>query len=391
MASSKRMEQIKKARSLNDIADVVEDIAFELKNSKAIVNTLVSSMSAEVVFDARQQRPRAGGTKDAAYKAPKLKDIKKHSDVVNRLYASSDELDAAEASLKQAFAGNKRQKVILQEIAHLKSEVNDTLNAALDALQEMAEQHAPAPLTKLTDSLVSYMLDAIDQKQYTDMNRQVFVVNDEDDHSLMHFSNYIGVENLKATSGFTYDTYYVVLTGVVTQEGKLSFFLNSFPDFKVPGKFPIGKEVKNIEEVRRRLDLLLAHNDIAISLDKLPMPIDKNKAKNLGMTSLKGVEDVTVDDDSLIVLMTPGITQKAELEIVIGIKARLRAITGNKDVVSTYKKSTIKGKPALTFILVPDVGAKKGKHLNLERLDEVAEMLDLDDKQKKALRFALQN
>lgn len=390
--ASDRIERIKKARSLNDVLSVIDDIEFEFKNSQAIVNKLVTSLSAEISFDARGQRPRTK-VPEKAFVAPKQADLKKHVDVVNRLYHNSLELDAAEALVKQAFAGNKKQPAALKAIQELRESVNDTLNDAFDSLSEIAEKHLPTGMTKFVDDVVSYVLDILDPKSFKNMFRQVYVTYDHEDHSILHFSQYLGIESLKTTSGFTFDQYYFVITGVITKAGVMTYYLNSFPDFKVPGKYPLGKEVATVNEAKKRISLLLAHNDFAVTGDKLPMPIDSNRAETTGITSIRGVESAKVVDDELIVTLTPTIkTENGVQKVVLDVMARLNAIVNSRtsSKIFTYKVSTVKGKRTVKFILVPN-SDKSTKHMNLEKLDEAALLLGLDDKQKKALRFALQS
>lgn len=390
--ASKRLEQIKKARSLNDIMSVIDDIAFEFKNSQAVVGRLINSLSAEISFDTRGTRPRTKVI-DKEFVAPKAAVLQKHVDVVNKLYANVLELDAAEAMVKQAFVGNKKQPGALKAIAELKASVDASINDAFDALQEIANKHLPTGMTKFVDDVTSYIIDSLDAKTYKDVFRQVYVTYDPEDKDLLHFSQYIGIEALKTTEGFTFDQYYIVVTGVVDKEGRMTYYINSFPDFKVPGKYPIGKEVANIDAAKKRVSLLLSHNDFAVTADKLPMPIDDERAKTSGLTTLKGVEKVTVLNDELVVTLDTSVaTEAATQKILLAVMARLNSIAGTarSSKIFTYKMSKVRGKRTIKFILVPNVD-KSTRHINLEKLDEAAEFLNLTDTQKKAMRFALQS
>lgn len=389
--ASDRIERIKKARSLNDVLSVLDDIQFEFKNSKAIVSKLVTSLSAEISFDARGQRPRTKVV-EKKFVAPKQADLKKHVDVVNRLYHNVLELDAAEALVRQAFAGNKKQPAALKAIQDLRDSVDDTLNDAFDSLQGIAEEHMPEQMGKFVDDLISYIIDILDPKSFKGLTRQVMVTYDHEDKSILHFSQYIGVEDLKDETGFAFDQYYFVLTGVITKSGQMTYFLNSFPDFKVPGKYPLGKEVETLAAAKKRVSLLMAHNHFSITGDKLPMPMDADRAKQSGITTLKGVKDATVLDDELIVNWDRAVikTDAAKQKMIVDIMARLNAIAGTarSSKIFTYKVDNVHR--TVTFILVPN-SDKSTKNMNLEKLDEAALILGLDDKQKKALRFALQN
>lgn len=388
--ASKRLEKIKKARSLNDVLDVIKDIAFEFKNSQAVVGRLISSLSAEISFDARGTRPRAKVV-DTKFVAPKAAELQKHTAVIDKLYANVLELDAAEAMVKQAFAGHKKQKAALAAIADLKADVDASINDAFDALQEIANKHLPASMTKFVDGVTEYLLDVVDSKTFKDIFRQTYVTFDQEDKAALHFSEYIGLEGLKTTSGFTFDQYYVVVTGVINKTGAMTYYVNSFPDFKVPGKYPIGKEVADLNAAKKHIAILLAHNDFAVTGDKLPLPVDDSRAKNSGITSLKGVEKVAVVDDELIVSLAPTVkTDTMVNKIVIEIMARLKSILNNRTSknIFTYKVSTVKGKKTIKFILVPNTD-RSTKDINLDRLHEVSDFMGLTPAQQKALKFAL--
>lgn len=395
MAFSKRLEKIKNARSLNDIVSIVDDIAFEFKNSKAVVDKLIQSLSAEITFDSRDAgsgRRRVVKVKDEGFVAPNVKELQKHVGVIHKLYDNVLELDAAEALVKQAFAGNKKQKAALEAIRDLKKDIDDSLNDAFDTLNEIANKHMPSQMTELVDGLTKYLIDTLDVGAYKNIFRNVYVVPDTTDKHLFQFCAYIGIESLKNTSGYVFDQYYVVLTGVISNSGTASYFLNSFPDFKAPGRYPIGQSVADVSAARKRLGMLLAHNSLVLDLDKLPLPIDDQRAANVGITNLSGVEKATVKDDELTVILAPTIkTDNAVQKVVIEILGRLNAVVGTRksSKVFTYKVGTVKGQKAVKFALVSNVGGKG--NFNLGQLNEVADMLNLTPKQREALRFALQS
>ena len=44
----------------------------------------------------------------------------------------------------------------------------------------------------------------------------------------------------------------------------MQYFLNGLPSFKLPGKYPLGKQIDDPNSVRLRIDLLLHHNNLAL-------------------------------------------------------------------------------------------------------------------------------
>ena len=384
---SKRLDKIKAARSINEILDVVSDIAYEFKNSSAVVDRIVSSLSASIVMDVRNTKPSK--SIDTEFKAPKLADLKKHVDVVHKMYDNVLELDAAEAMIKQSFAGNKKLPAALAAIKDLKRDIDNSINDAFDALGAIAAKHVPTKLSKLVDSVTSHVIDVLPTKTYKNVFRQLYVIPDPTSSGIFHFCDYIGIEGLKNEQGFTYDQYYVIVTGVVQKNGVMTFFINGLPDFKAPGRYPLGKEVLDIAGAKKHVNLLLDHNNFVVDFEKKPMPIDTDRAANAGFTSIKGVDSVKVVDDELLVILTADATDRQIKSLELDVRARLNSLVGARKNDTVFQSKLVRNgsRRALKFILVPNVGRKMD--VSLQKLDEVAEMMNLTDKQKAALRFAL--
>lgn len=391
----KRLDEIKAARSLNDIADIVSDIAYEFKNSSSIVKRLVASLSAEIVLDHHAKTTTKTAVKDDGYTAPKTAELKKHVDVIYRLYDNVVELDAAEAMIKQAFAGNKKQAAVLASIKALKADIDDSINDAFAALDSIATNHMPKQMAKMSDGIEAHLISSIKASSYKDIHRQVSVVPGQEDKTAMQFCEYFGVEALKDSKGYTYDVYYVVLTCVIDKLGNAQFYVNSFPDFKQPGKYPLGKDVKDLRTATKHVDILLSHNDFKTDHERQPLPFDTDRASTMGLARIKGVSAVSVKNDELLVKLAPAIVDEksaAAQRVLIDVLARLNAVVGAKknSKVFNYKFGTSAGAKAFKFILVPNVD-KNAVHFSVDKMRDAAEVLGLTDAQQTALRFALQH
>lgn len=393
---NKRLEKIKSARSLNDILSVISDIEFEFRNSKVVVDKLVASLSTEIQIDHRDgSRKTRKVVKDEKFVAPNVKTLQKHVGVLTKLYDNTLELDAAEAMIKQAYAGNKKQPAALAAVKALRIDVENSIDDAFAALSEIGTKHLPTEMQTLVDKITANIVKTVSPDSYKDIKRLVYVVPDPAEANMFQFCEYIGLEELQNSEGFKYDMYYIVVTGVINNEGEATYYVNSLPDFKIPGKYPKGAAVENVREAEKRVALLLAHNNFILALDKLPLPLDTQRAKNTGITNIKGVVSATVKNDELTVLLDPSITTHAAVQkIVLELLARLNGVVGARkgSKAFIYKEGTIKGAKAIRFALVPDVeNVKAARPINVARLNEVAEILSLNDKQRDALRFALQS
>jgi len=459
---SKRTDQIKAARSLNDLAEIVSDIAYEFKNSHAIVKRIIGSLSStsaapkkvapkvapkpaaaparraqkdededNMVLDSRadltSETPDTGGVKDSGYVAPKASDLMTHVSTISRMYDEVRDLNSIEALVKQSYEGSKGKPPLLDKIRALKNEVNNTLGDAFEALADVSEKHVPKRLTHFVDKLTEHLIKTVkamvkvadkDRSAYSKLDHQSYVVPDPDSKNVMHFCEYISFENFRDESGAVYDQYFFVVTGVITEDGVMKFFLNSFPDFKRPGRYPLGAEVKTVEAASKRVNMLLAHNNFATHQRKQPLPFGEDRAKAM-MGRIPGVVNTVVKDDDMVVSYNPKLSAADKMKMATAIRARLFAVVGlpkptgrvyltptgntrrNKagDPEKVYGKADNSkvfvceddvGNSTLSFSLVPNAD-KSELHFSLQQMEEAAHALGLKDKQKTAFRFALQS
>lgn len=405
-----RIERLRKTRSINDVVAVVRNIAIDVRSSSRSVSTSATRKSVdtgEIEIDHTTQTavtppsrvsvksPAATntslGVKLTKFVAPDPAAVKKHSDVIERLHENAQELESAEALVRQAFAKAKNQKQVLSAIHALQEEINSNLARAFTSLDAVANKHLPEEMETLGDSLVAYIIDHVNPKFYSNIHKEVYATFDGPNTV---FSMYVVINELQASTGFVYDEFYVILTGTVTPGSIIRYYLNTMPDFKIPGHFPVGKEVKNTAELTVRVSTLIAHNDIASDLDRKPMPLNTKRAHTGGLAAIKYVEDAYVLDDSLFIVVEKGReTRKNLVEIQQQVVPLLNQLTKNarrtKGVVQ-MKTLVQKGKTVLQFIFTP--GSDQSVHtLNLDRLNDVQNMLELSKEEVHALKEILKH
>ncbi len=406
-----RLDRIRKVRSLNEVSEIFKSISGDVASHTREVSKLTDStrrMVAKAAKDEtlvinrsgrRPQRistrsPRASGDYAEsfnAFKAPPSTSIDKHMQIVDALYDNARELDAVEAMLRQSFAGAKAQPSVLKAIASLKKEVNARVHEALSSLNKLAEKHFPDEMKKLRDQLTSLLLDLVPEDQYEDIESIDYAaMNAEGNYEL---SAYLEIKDLKNNDGYVFEEYCVVLTGVVHPKShRVTYYLNTMPDFRHPGSYALGKQINNAKEMEHQLRMMLAHNDVVSDLDRKPMPMDTKEAKAKGFKNIRGVGEVTVKDDALFLELNTAKSkspagQKAIVDQVIPL---LNAASGRKkDTAITYTTVNRGGKKLLKFILVfrPGSGAK----FNTSKLANAQQMLELDDRQMKDLRRFLKD
>lgn len=384
--------RIMNARSLNDVLAVVQEIQKEVTESGKEVKGLTTSLSEDITFDSRTARNRKKiSEKITKFVAPSSKELASHLKVVDSLYQNSQELDAAAALIRQSFRGNKKQPAALAAVEKLQNEVHNSLNDAFDALSRLADKHLPQQVETFVSKVVSEVISRLSPKSYKDITQEVYVTPDPTNKTFVNFSNYITVHNLKSKSGFTFDTFFIVVTANVAKDGAIKFFITSLNDFRIPGRFPVGKFVSSVGAALNHVSLLLSHNDFILEHERMPLPFEEQRAKT-GL-SLPGVESVSVKDDEITVKLAASIkTDAAQTKVLKDILARLNALTRNSARnIFTYKAGLIRGQRVLKFVLTPNADRKSGLTVNLTKLDEMAQLFNLSPQQKEAFKQVLIN
>lgn len=398
-----RFERIRKVRSLKDLTEILSGVKKEITLNGVTASRLkatVATAADETYTLGQPGRVRKIGTKTrtkridfsakiSGFKAPSKASMEKHSKLLQGLYDNAKELDAIEAMLRSQFPGIKAQKAAIDAIEALREEVDSSLHTALEALNTVASKHIPKEMESLRDRAVAWLIDNLPENQYEDIGYMEYAtVGDQPGE--VSFSVYIEISMLKNGHGYVFDEYFITLTGVVNAKGGIAYFVNALPDFKVPGKFPLGKQVDSESAMTQRISMLLAHNDVAPHLDKAPLPLhDAEDAASKGFTAIRGVKGAQVKDDALY-LEIASTTNAAQQKKIVSETSQLLnlAMRRKKDAAISHKKVTKGAKTFLKFILVFKPGTTPTS-VNAARLSEISHILDLTPDQMRKLRTSM--
>lgn len=402
MFKKDRLDRIRRVRSVNDVLEIVGEIRKESENSIGAIGGLGVSLSAtgdeeikithapgktrKIKTSSRRSKTSfTGQVKN--YKAPPKANIEKHVAVLDSLYDNARELDAIEATLKQSFAGIKSQGEALKGVRALKKTVDASIQKALTALNTVAMKHFPEEMIELRDQLTSFLIDNIPEKQYDDMGFLEYA-NLGDRPGEIVFSVYVELENLRNNNGFVFDEYFIILTGVVNSRGQIAYYVNALPDFRTPGKYARGTQIMSERDMEHRVSQLLAHNDIITDLDRAPMPLHDDDAKTKGFANIKGVKSVKVADDALYLEVAKADARTDNNIAKETILLLNQVMRRKKDANISWKPVSKGGKRYLKFILYFKPGSAP-KNLNLAKLNEIADIFELNDVQLRNLRRSL--
>ena len=432
-----RLEKVRKARSLNDVISIVQDIAKDVARHKKITAQVATAATKNVETEeltvdhtatgpSKLKRPggkktkikvgqRMAGIKLEEFKAPPVKEILEHSSLLHELHENQHALEAAEAMIRQSFSRAAKQGVALKGLAALRKEVDNTLLDAMEMLQMIGSKHLPPVMANLSSALFDFILEHIRKDRYDDINQHIFVVMHETEDTAapvpktkgpskikvapeFQFSAHFVIENLETMHGFRFPKYDLVITGIVDRGLKMRFFLNGLPDFKPPGKYPIGAEIADENDLYTRATMLLAHNDVVTQFDTKPMPLNTKSAKHHGFDKIKDVKKVSVVDDQLRITLQGAATKEKIHRVEVEVRSLLNAAVGNlkrkRSVILPKLVKNSSGENVLQFILVPDLPATPGKKeydINVTKLNELKDLLDLPDDVVTQIKTALKH
>lgn len=406
MSKQDRMEKIRKARSLNDLMDVVQDIRGEATaGSKTTRNLFRATASiideSKIVVirgdgdytpgrvSTKGKQKISFGEKLKDFAAPSKVTVDKHVGVIEKLHGNARDLEAVEAMLRQQFSGIKNSKAALDAIVELKDSINESIYKAMESLNKMAEKHTPKQILALRDALEGHLIDTLPEDTYDNIGTLDFINTTENGETV--FSSHIQIDNLKNSHGYMFDVYYIILTGVVNKAGAVAYFVNALPDEQVPGKYPLGKQISSGDELKHRVEFLLSHNDILTELERAPMHVAHDELSRRGFDKIVGLKGAKIANDALTVEFEKGLKPAVRTEAIKRIIALLNAAVSRKKTTEVAHKAFTKaGKEFVEFILyIKPTGGKGTTHINLERFNEIAEIFDLSDGQKTALRRSL--
>lgn len=393
---STRLDAITKARSLNDIKGILASISCDVVSAARVVQRFKSVSAEELVMDGREGRKsQKSHVKTTKFVPPKASELKKHTAILNNLHDNCKELESTLVFIKQAFAGNKKLPAVVASIGELLESANASLTETFKVMGDLAEKHIPSAVQSMVDNITDYLNDAfLKNKLASDLGLETYVIVDPEDAKAFQFCCYLGLSDLKDSSGYTFKEYYFVLTAKVNAEGQYTFALNCFPDFKIPGSYPLGKEIVTPVDAQKRLDFLVGHNNFRIVHEKQTLQEHKAGATAKNIAQLASVDNVSVKNDEIAVRLKSTIKTKNGIDKAITDIMALLNMLVKKSRTSrfVYRTSKSSDRVILTFRLVGDDNKKDtAASINVSKLDDVAEALGLTDAQVKALRFAFQH
>jgi hypothetical protein len=313
--------------------------------------------------------------------------VTQHTDVINAMYEKVQELDSVEAFLIQAFPEAKGQPAALKAVRALQREVGVAVQKAFGSLAQVAEASIPPEMRSIGNHLNEFLSTFLEADSYESMTETAYVFRtaaSKDDplsKATWHYTIYVTIAGLKNSAGYIFEDYNVVLSALIDKTKNAQFYLTTLSDFRIPGKFPIGRQLKSPNDLKTVLTVMLQHNDVINVLNKQAMPLTTEGARTRGFNKINGVKDSTVVDDTLILKLNKMKATTSEINGIISqilpmLKQLVKIKSNSGDII--IKPETDRGE--LHFQIIPT--AKHGQAaptLNLDKLKHLQFALDLSD------------
>jgi len=385
-----RSDKIRKARSFNDILDVIGEIAKDTFAAGKLVKKLYTSVSAKTkdeVFVVQRNKPGAIKTKMdvSAIPDPSKKAIVKHMDIIGELHDAIKDLESIDATIQQSFRTSKNFQKASAGVKALIKENKEYLTQAYNALEKIANKHIPKNLQNIADNIEEFLISILPKDSYSNILGYNYILLDDKEKTVNYYC-YLEITDLKLEK-YKLDNFYFILSGILNiATGEMKIYLSGVPDFKIPGKAPLGINIGTTQDIKLTVRAILASNKIMKEFDKKPLPLPTTKSE-LRKFKIPGVTGVEVKNDSLYVRFDK---RKIDYDETIKQIIPLINLSFNRDKRSSIAHSPVKrgtesGWIRFSLTFNPE---QKGS-INVQRLRELADTFDLQESEINKLKYFL--
>lgn len=401
------VDKIRRARSVQDLERLIQAVSISTDKTVSRLNKLLRASKRAISMSAKSEEIQISHTgtglkpstkvritgqpaiaapnKLIVFNPPKVGAVTEHTDIIDAFYANVNELVAIEGFLLNTFNGFKGQQEALKGVRTLKDSLDDAIYKAFDSLHKITKAHLPAEIKALGDSISKYLIDSLDKDAYDDMSSAVYLRRTKD--KKWYYSFYVTIDNLKNESDFTFEDYNVVLSALVSDDKEAEYYITTLADFRLPGKFPLGRRIESSKDIEKVLSVMLRHNDVVNVLAKKPLGLQDSNA----FKKIANIKDAIVEDDTLVLKLSKRTLSTEEINTIVkSVLPLLNTLLANKTRknVVTWKQVP-KIKPTeLHFILVSSL-KDSSSGINTDKLRELKHALDLTDEEVDAIKSAL--
>ncbi|QZE58062.1 hypothetical protein MPK70_gp186 [Erwinia phage pEa_SNUABM_33] len=330
-----------------------------------------------------------------------ISDVKskaQYNQQVSQLSQAIGELSVAYQILNsKTFSAFKDQNAAAKSLLNVITQAKDQQQKLVKLMSIDVKNGAPKEHTKLAATIANYLSKILNKEDYSKIRTRTFIASGTDP---ICFQTYVFIDNFVNSDGMHYPNYALVLsTTIAVASGISENFLTSLVDEKVPGSFPMGRQIATAPEMKRTINHLMALDGFLNYSERKPI---NRSTQNLRDTTMLGnqqhtirgrkkeiFDNVRVQNDSLYVRLVPGLspTEKKEAitEILGMASTALRAGRGGKNSIVHQMVNGRNGREFVKISLTGSGGTAKGV-LTLRKIDEIADVMGLNPQQKRLLK-----
>lgn len=291
--SSKILDALKSARSLNDLLTTVDLIVSKIKSTEKISSRVLSSLSNRSILISiaqeteksgsriielddiqpttkKKKAVKKGGNKfkgilnSPQVKLPKIKDLVDGSSLVTDLNQNIAELQQALRILKSKDFSKMENNG--SAVSMIKAQIDKAIamrDEQLAALSKISNEYIPNTHRQVKTETTKVIKGELAPENYSRIRSKTFVLSPAD--NLIQFQSFFVVSDLVNSEGYAYEEYSFVVTGNLnTATAEFVHFVTSLKDPKMPGTFPIGKEVTSLDDLKYKVRLLSSLDDVTV-------------------------------------------------------------------------------------------------------------------------------
>jgi hypothetical protein len=378
--NSDNMVALRKARSLKDVATIIEKIKRDLllisKHTihleKSVSSVLkLSIYAAETIELGDLVRDKTSkGTKPYGviedYTPPNTKDLVKNSQELNRLAQRIAELESAkQVILSDSFSAYPDlQRKTIKSVNDLVKVAAKDRDKQVRAMSKIGRETKPKEHVKFVKIMQSHIKQVLSEENYSDISTNMFVLNPVKDQ--VWYQTFIKIRDLINDDGYEYEFYSVVVTAIVDlNTGEFKHSITTINMSRIPGSFDPGKEATTTVDAKRRVSRFFTGDNFVAkhgrkNLKGFPLKNTRDFRQSSLPNASEHIDGVRVQNGKIYARLEKGLTDTASIkEAVEDARSILSILVRRKEVTVGSKKYDRYLKDAITHKIVTGKNRRK--------------------------------
>ena len=297
--------------------------------------------SFEFILDETPAPKRAKTTKTdfPVVSVPNKDKLTKNYALAERLERQYQSLLQTEADMLTTFpaAKNANAKGVMRHIAELKADLEVAMRKLFEALNSVAENHAPKEFKKFMTTLASGVSEHID---YDDLSTVMYAAMTKDDELI--FTGYLIITNALSDEGTTAPNLYIAVAWTVN--GTIKIFVDH--EFLMPTNLKHGVVIKDSKGALASVQRQLALEGFSSAIGSIPAEVRlRTTVDDLhrGLSMKTSVKSIKSQDGSLVFVVS-------DLSVANQLYQELKAsVSRGTQIRMRTKKSGAGGEIIFTF------------------------------------------